>query len=94
MTRFSPCSTRTNTDPHARYVTVPLPQVADCIKAGLRGSGIRILFIATNAPKTELEELNQMLAPAGIQTVKLPSFREWDQYRWAKGLIVNHQVRL
>jgi hypothetical protein len=35
-----------------------------------------------------------MLAPAGIQTVKLPSFREWDQYRWAKGLIVNHQVRL
>lgn len=87
-------SNRINNSPDERYVTIPIPQVADCIIAGLRGSGIRTLFVATNAPVSEMEQLTSLLSPAGIQMVRLPGMDEWGQYRWAKALPVTNQVGL
>ncbi|GAQ87070.1 O-fucosyltransferase family protein, partial [Klebsormidium nitens] len=85
--------TRINTSPDERYVTIPIPQVAECLIAGLRGSGIRTLFMATNAPSSEMEQLTSLLAMAGIQTVRLPGMDDWGQYRWAKSLPTTNQVQ-
>lgn len=51
-----------------------------------------MLYVATDAPKCELEEMGKMLAGSGVYIVSLPPWQEWDQHHWARWLPQNSQV--
>jgi hypothetical protein len=91
MLRF-PCSSRNPTFDRDRGTTTSLPKLTKCLTQSLRGSNLTMLYVATDAPKWELEEMGKMLSGSGVYIASLPPWQEWDRHHWARWLPQNSQV--